>query len=224
MASPLGRLFGKSPIAPVQQHMQLAEEGIQLLCELFAAVGDGDQPRARDIQGLMTAAVRRGRELRHGIREHLPRGLLLAMPRTDLLQLVDIQQDILTRCGALAAPLGTRGLMLPDALRGTIETLCSHLADAGGRALAAIRELDEILELAFVQRERGPVNEALDALSSQLEACEAQHRGALGALAEHESSMTPMNAMFTYQVCAELAALARRCGDVGDQLDLLLAR
>ncbi|MEL7045886.1 MAG: DUF47 domain-containing protein, partial [Pseudomonadota bacterium] len=80
------------------------------------------------------------------------------------------------------------------------------------------------LELAFVQRERGPVNEALDALRSQLKACEEQHGAVLAALAAHESSMTPLNAMFTYQVSAELAGLARRCGDVGDQLDLLLAR
>ncbi len=224
MASPLGRLFGKSPIAPVQQHMALAEEGVQLLCEFFAAIGDGDQARAREIQGLVEGAVRRGRELRHGIREHLPRGLLLAMPRADLLQLVDIQQDILSRSGSIAAPLGARGLELPDALREPVDRFCSHLADAAGRALAAIRELDEILELAFVQRERGPVNDALDALRSQLEACEAQHSTVLEALAEHESSMAPINAMFAYQVSAELAELARRCSDVGDQLDLLLAR
>jgi len=224
MASPLGRLFGKSPVAPVQQHMQLAQESVQRLCELFAALGDADAARAAEIHGRLETTVNEARKLRHDIREHLPRGLLLAMPRADLLHLLDIQHAILTRGLALATPLALRGVALPKDLRSAIDTWCSHIADAADKALTAIRELDEILEMAFVQRERGPVNDALDALRSELEHCEEQYRTVLGALVAGEAALAPVDAALLYASCAALADVARRCSDVGDQLELLLAR
>ncbi|MEE4280063.1 MAG: DUF47 family protein [Halieaceae bacterium] len=224
MASPLGRLFGKSPIAPIQQHMQLAQESVQLLCEFFSALNDENRQRAMEIHGLLSGGLRQGRELRHGIREHLPRGLMLAMPRADLLDLLDIQQDILQRSHGIATPLAARGLALPGTLHEPLDRLCNMLTNAAAQALAAIRELDEILELAFVQRQRGPVNTALDSLMEQLSRCDGQQRAVLEALVLQEATLAPVDAMMLYQATAALADLARRCGDVGEQLELLLAR
>ena len=224
MASPLGRLFGKSPIAPIQQHMQLAQESVQRICELFAALADEDAGRAAGIHGRLTGTVTEARGLRHEIRGHLPRGLLLAMPRADLLQLVDIQHAILTQALALASPLALRGVTLRGDLRAAVDTWCSHIADAADKALAAIRELDELLELAFVQHERGPVNDALEALRAELGHCDEQHRRVLGVLVASENSLGPVDAALLYTSCAALADLARRCSDVGEQLELLLAR
>jgi hypothetical protein len=35
--NPLGNLFGRSPIRPIQEHMQVANEAVQHLPELFRA-------------------------------------------------------------------------------------------------------------------------------------------------------------------------------------------
>lgn len=224
MASPLGRLFGKSPIAPIQRHMQLAQESVQMLCELLTALADGEQQRVGEIHSLMRRAEAEARELRHDVRKHLPRGLLLAIPRADLLQLVEIQQDIITRGMGLTLPLVPRGLTVTPALRTHLDALCSALADAADKALAAIRELDEMLELAFMQNERGPVREALESLGEQLRRCEDEHRSLLAELTFEEASLPPVDVMLMQQTAAALAGLALRCSDVGDQLDLLLAR
>ena len=224
MASPLGRLFGKSPIAPIQQHMQYAQETVQLLCEAFTAAADGDDDRAGEIQALIAKSISEARALRHDVREHLPRGLLLAMPRSDLLELVEIQQDILHRADALVRLLAARGLRLEGGVRDTLDRFVSHLADAADKALAAIRELDEMLELAFSGRERGPVHEALAALDEQLLQCEAWKQRLLEAIAASESTLPPIDALLLYRNADSLAELAQRCRDVGDQLDLLLAR
>lgn len=224
MASPLGRLFGKSPIAPIQRHMQLAQESVQLLCELLTALADGEKERSRDILALMAKTETEARQLRHEVREHLPRGLLLAMPRADLLQLVDIQQDILTRGRCLAMPIALRGLAMTPSLRTRIDALSSVLADAADKALAAIRELDEMLELAFMQHERGPVHVAMDALRQQLNRCDEEHRRLLEELIIEEASLPVLDALLLHQTAAALEQLALCCSDVGDQLDLLLAR
>ena len=53
MASPLGKLLGTSPIKPIQQHMQLAQDSVQGLCELLAACADGDWKRAGEIHRII---------------------------------------------------------------------------------------------------------------------------------------------------------------------------
>jgi predicted phosphate transport protein (TIGR00153 family) len=224
MASPLGRLFGKSPIAPIQQHMQLAQEAVQLLCELLTAAADGNRERAGEIQTLLRTTIGEARRLRHDIRTHLPRGLLLAMPRADLLHLVEIQQDILARVMALGSPLAARGLHLDGPVREAADLLSSHIADAADKALAAIRELDEMLEVAFSGHEHGPVHEALDALREQMDACDVQGQRLITEIVAAEASLPPVDAALLYRTADDLAQLAQRCSDVGDQLDLLLAR
>ncbi len=224
MASPLGRLFGKSPIAPIQQHMQFAQEVVQFLCEALTATADGNRERANEILRLVEESVAGSRSLRHEVREHLPRGLLLAMPREDLLALVEIQQDILTRTESLVRLLAARGLRLEGGVREALDRLASHLADAADKALAAIRELDEMLELAFSAKERGPVHEALDALRAQLGLCDLEVQNLLSEIVACEASLPPVDAMLLYRSADALSELARRCRDVGDQLDLLLAR
>lgn len=224
MASPLGRLFGKSPIAPVQAHMQHAQECVQLLCELLAATAEHDARRRSDILALIARGAGEALALRHDIREHLPRGLLLAMPRADLLQLVDIQQDIVNRVQCAARLPGLRGLALPGSLAGEIDALCTTLADAAHNALAAIRELDEMVELAFMHRERGPVDAALEALTERVTRCNEVQQSLVLAIAAHESALPAVDAVLLYQLADALGQLALRCGDAGEQLALLLAR
>jgi phosphate/sulfate permease len=83
--SPLGKLFGRSPVAPLQHHMQHVEEGVQLLCQLLQASVDGEVTRVDEIHALIESNAEAVRDLHRDIRRHLPRGLLLAMPRPDLL-------------------------------------------------------------------------------------------------------------------------------------------
>lgn len=224
MASPLGRLFGKSPIAPVQQHMRYAQECVQLLCELLAATADGNAERRMELLASVREHAVRARTLRHDIREHLPRGLLLALPRADLLGLVDIQQDLVNDVQRAARLPALRGLALPAVVATELDALCTALADAANNALAAIRELDELLEMAFTSREHGPVHAALGALSERLAHCEAAQERALAAIAAQEPSLPAVDAMLLYRLTESLGQLALRCGDVGEQLALLLAR
>ena len=224
MASPLGRLFGKSPITPIQQHMQLAQDCVQLLCELLAATADGEAARRGDIRPLVAEAAAKGRSLRRDIREHLPRGLMLAIPRNDLLALLDIQHAIVEGVQAQARLLCVRGLSVDAEIAAPLAGLCDHLAEAAGHALAAIRELDEMLEVAFTHKESGPVDAALGALRSRVERCDEQQTEFLEAIARREGDLPPVDAVMLYRLGEGLSDIILRCQEVGEQLELLLAR
>ena len=223
MVSPLGKLFGKSPIAPIQQHMQLAEETVQLLCELLTACGDGNRTRVADIHGLIDSLALEARTLRREIRRELPRGLLLAMPRPDLLELLDIQERLVDSVRDVAQPITLRNTHFPASLQKSVDRLCNLLAEAAGQALTAIRELDEILEQGFGSRERNKVRKMLTTLNRQVARCDREQQKLFQQISKHETSTSPVDVMFYYQICTALGALANACGEVGEQLDLLLA-
>ncbi len=223
MVSPLGKLFGKSPIAPIQQHMQLAEETVQLLCELLAASTDGDWIRVADIHDLIGASALEARKLRRELRRELPRGLWLAMPRPDLLELLDIQERLVDSVNAVAHPITLRDTQFPTPLQKPVYRLCNLLAEAAGQALAAIRELDEIIEEGFGNHERSRVRKMLTALDRLVTRCDREQQKLFEQICKHESSFPAVDVMFYYQICTALGALAACCVEVGEHLDMLLS-
>lgn len=223
MVIPLSKLLGSSLIAPIQQHMQLAEEAVQSLCQLLAASSDGEWDRAAEIHDAMEASVAASRALRRDIRRQLPRGLLLAMPRPDLLTLVDIQNRIAGDTLELARLICLRQMRFTPALFKTLDRFCSLLAAAAGQSLSATRELDEMLAQGFGKRESKRMEKMLSTLDKQVSRCDAQYQRLFRQLCKLESSLSAVDAMFTFQIAATLDRLAKACGSVGEQLELLSA-
>ncbi len=223
MASPLGKLLGTSPIAPIQQHMQIAEESVQLLCELIAAAADGDWVRVGEIHGTIGSTAASARKLRREIRQQLPRGLLLAMPRPDLLELLDIQERIVDGVRLIARPIALRGTQFPATLQKTLDRLCTLLATASNQALAAIRELDEVLEQGFGGREKKTILRMLNALDRQVGRSRREQEKLFQQIGKQEKNLNAVDIMFFYQICAALDGLADGCAEVGEQLELLIA-
>ncbi|MFK8042533.1 DUF47 family protein [Congregibacter brevis] len=224
MTSPLGKLFGRSPIQPIQEHMQLAQETVQLLCELLAASADQDWNRVAEIHSVIDSTTSDARKLRREIRQQLPRGLLLAMPRPDLLELLDIQNRITVCVREIARPVALRGMQFPKQLQTILDKHCSLLAATAGQALTAIRELDELITEGFGQRERKIMEKMLGSLERQVRRCDAQQQRLVRQLGKTEDSFPVLDAVFYYQIATALAQLADACGEVGEQLELLLAR
>lgn len=224
MTSPLGKLFGKSPIQPIQQHMQLAQETVQLLCELLAASADQNWSQVSDIHRVINSTTADAAKLRREIRQELPRGLLLAMPRTDLLELLNIQNRVAVCARDIAQPVALRQMQFPPALQAILDTYCSLLAATVGETLRAIRELDELITEGFGKRERKIMEKMLKSISRQARRCDTQQLRLLRHLSKTEGNVPALDAVFYYQIATALAALADACTEVGEQLELLLAR
>lgn len=224
MASPLGKLFGRSPIAPIQQHMQLAEETVQLLCEVLTACADQEFLRAEEILRLMDTSVADAAKKRRDIRQHLPRGLMLAMPRPDLLELLNIQTRLAEHARECAIPLVVRKMSFPATTQRLLDQYASLLAAAAGQALAAIRNLDELLTQGFGNHERKTMEKMIATLDKQLRRCGTQQQKLLRQIARSEGSQGDLDVMFQYQLAERLVQLAKACSDIGEQLELLIAK
>ena len=90
----MAALFGKSPFKPLQQHMRVVIECVGEVPALFAALIEGNEAQLEVQKEKIFAKEGEADTIKNELRSHLPRSLLLAVDRRDLLELLAMQDTI----------------------------------------------------------------------------------------------------------------------------------
>jgi predicted phosphate transport protein (TIGR00153 family) len=221
--NPLGSLFGRSPIGPIQEHMQMADQAAQLLPELFRACDADDWDEVAVVHGKIVEAERAADKLKRTVRRHLPKSLFLPVPRSDLLALVGIQDHVANTSKDIAGLIVGRHIRFPDKLQANVHEFAIACAATSHQALKAIQELDELLEVGFTGREVKRVEDMLKQLDKLEQITDKQAAALRGKLFKVERDLPPIDVMFYYQIFSLMAAVADDAEAVGDRLQILLA-
>lgn len=219
----LSNLFGRSPIKPMQEHMALAVKAATELTSFFEAVTSDDWTRASEIQQRVVKFENEADEIKKQLRLHLPKSLFLPVPRTDLLELLTMQDRIPNRAKDIAGIILGRRMAIPESMKGQMNEFVRVSVAAAEQALTAINELDELLETGFSGRELTVVEnmiKELDVLEENADHLEIGVRTSLFAL---EAQLPPVDVMFLYNIIDWVGDIANRAHDVGGRLQLLLA-
>ncbi len=222
--NPLSSLLGRSPIGPIQEHMQCVNTAAQLLRELFAAANEANWTSAKEIERQIIAAEADATKLEKSIRKHLPKSLFLPVPRTDLLELVARQEKVATAARNISDTVVWRRMRYPEKMRGGVDELVAASAAASQQALVAIQELDELLEVGFTGIEVKRVEAMLKELNKQERRTRRLTRSLHTTLLPMESELSPVDVIFYYRTLAKVGKLADSARAVGDRLQTLMAR
>ncbi|MGQ9427156.1 TIGR00153 family protein [Gilvimarinus sp. F26214L] len=224
MSNPFSSLFGRSPIKPMQDHMTVACATADELVPFFKAVVDGNWDHASTIQQKIAERENEADALKKNLRLHLPKSLFLPVPRTDLLELLSMQDAIANCARDIAGIMLGRKMSIPSSIQPDMLEFVQSAVDAANQALKAINELDELLETGFSGRELKVVEnliEELDKREHRADELEVEIRAALFAI---EDELPPVDVMFLYRVIEWIGELSNRAQRVGSRLQLLLAR
>ena len=222
--NPLGDLFGRSPIRPIQEHMQVANEAAQQLPELFRASAANDWERAQLVHQDILAAEKSADKLKRSVRRHLPKSLFLPVPRSDLLSLVAIQDQVANTAKDISVIIIGRNMCFPEKLQEGIQNYAEACTATAQQALIAIQELDELLEVGFSGREVKRVESMLKELDKLERRTDKLATSLRAKLFRMESELPPVDVMFYYRVISLLGAVADEAETVGDRLQILMAR
>ena len=102
VTNPIGALFGRSPIRPLQGHMGKVQSCVVTLQKLVEACVAADWQSADTLAQEISSSKQDADEIKRDIRMHLPRSVFLPVARTDLLELVSIQDQIGYNCKQVA--------------------------------------------------------------------------------------------------------------------------
>jgi len=223
MTNPIGALFGRSPIQPIEQHMAKSQACVVRLGELLNACLEQDWDQAAAHADGIIEGEQDADEMKRDIQTHLPRSLFLPFARADLLELLRLQDQLANHSKSMARLLVTRKMTVPEPLRDAINNYYTSTVDISARALQTINELDELLETGFRGKEAELVDNMISGLDELEKRCEANEMALRTRLFELESELPPVDVMFLYKLIDELAEITGTSLRIGGQVLLLMA-
>ncbi|ROR98834.1 hypothetical protein EDC56_3069 [Sinobacterium caligoides] len=221
---PFGNMFGQSPIKPIQRHMIKAQACAAQLEHFIAAVLVSDWEQAAKQQNQISILENEADDMKRSIRLHLPKNLFLPVPRSDLLELVTMQDKIANNAKDIAGLMLGREMEIPQAIKAAMESYVKKAIATSAQAVKAIDELDKLLDTGFSGRELETVEaliSELDRLETETDELEVAIRASLFKV---ENDLPPIGVMFLYKIIELIGDLADSSQRVGARLQILIAR
>ncbi|HEY5776005.1 MAG TPA: TIGR00153 family protein [Xanthomonadales bacterium] len=223
-ASYLSGIFGKSPVRPLQEHMQKIVSCVDELIPFTEAVLAQDNESRTEHHRKIVAIENEADALKKELRLRLPSSLFMPIDRRDVLEVLTMQDMVAGSAREVAGLIVGRNMQIPDSMKEGYKTLVQRCIDACHQAHDAIRELDELIETSFGKLERKRVGKLLmklDTIEQDTDEKQIALRRKLFAL---EDELHPVNVMFLYRVIDRTGEIADRAQRVGSRLQLMLAR
>jgi predicted phosphate transport protein (TIGR00153 family) len=220
----VARLFGVSPIRPLEQHMDVVLSGVKHLVPLFKGVIEEDSDAVAKAAKAIIDGEHKADELKKGLRHHLPKSLFMPIDRRDLLDVLLMQDSIANQAKDIASLITGRKMTLPKEMHELFAAYGERSIDAVEQADHIINELDKLVEAGFGRLEVDHVEDMitkLDRIESDTDKQQRQLRDILFTL---EDTLRPTDVMFTYRLIEWVGNVADAAQKVGSRLQLTLAR
>lgn len=222
--TPFLNLFGRSPIQPLEEHMAKVYACVKQLNPFFEAVFAKNWAESETVQREIARFETLADDLKRDIRLHLPNGLFMSVSRSDILELLNVQDRLANIAKDIAGTVFGRRMEFPEEIHKIYVEFLQHCIEAAKQANVAIHELDELSETGFSGNEVKVVESMIAKLSHIERETDEQQIHLRQIMFRLEDTYPPVKIMFLYKIIewtGELADLAR---EVGDRLQILLAR
>ncbi|MBN2479662.1 MAG: TIGR00153 family protein [Parachlamydiales bacterium] len=159
----IAKLFGKSPFAPLQTHMEKVSECVHLLDDLFDALKDKHYEKISEIQKKISKKEHDADLTKNDIRNHLPKSLFMPIDRFSFLDILHLQDAFADKAEDIAIIVSLKEIDynelegLDEFIKKTLETF--------DLAFLVIKEFDNLIESSFGGIEARKVKEMTEHLA-----------------------------------------------------------
>jgi predicted phosphate transport protein (TIGR00153 family) len=222
--TPFLNMFGHSPIGPLEEHMSKVHACVKQLAPFFDAVLKQDWQEVGILQKGISRLENEADDMKRELRLHLPKGLFMPVSRSDLLELLTVQDRLANKAKDIAGIVMGRKMLFPEVIATLFMAFLKRCIDASHQADTAIHELDELLETSFSGNEIKLVEAMIAELSRIERDTDKKQIELRNIVFGLEDELPPVNVMFIYKIIEWTGDLADRAQDIGDRLQILLAR
>lgn len=143
----IARLFGKSPFAPLQSHMNKVALCIDKLSKIFESLQETEK-LARLVSDL--SQLEHEADLtKNDIRNHLPKSLFLPIDRSHFLEILALQDAIADMSENIGLTLSLRPLCHTERFEQDVQHFYKKCIEVFWDTKRIIEEIDELLESSF---------------------------------------------------------------------------
>ena len=222
MGNYVAGIFGASPVAPLQDHMEQCYKAAKELNAFFTAVTHNDWATVKVHREAIVTLENAADESKAQIRANLPKSLFMPVAREDLLELVLVQDRIPNLARDISGLVIGRKMQIPPDMQQSFLEFVSRNIDAARKARKTISELDELYETGFRGAELDLVTSfiaELDQIENDTDRQQMKVRDQLFAL---EADLPPVNVMFLYRVIELIGQIGDQAERIGRRLELII--
>ena len=224
VTNPLANIFRQSPFKALQEHMRAVIQCVDELPGLFEALAKEDWEATRKISKKVSDFESEADLVKNQLREHLPKGLFMAVDRRDLLTILTQQDSIADVAEDIADLVFERQMKIPEPMKDKLLDFVSSCIQVVHSCSLVIEELDELLEMGFRGKEAYKVEKMVENINIEEERTDQQLKELSRILFKLEDEMKPVSVIFWYKILEWIGDLADQAEKTGNRLRLIIAR
>jgi predicted phosphate transport protein (TIGR00153 family) len=222
--SPFASLMRHSPFKPIQAHMRVVSRCVAEMQPLFDAIIIKDREQVKALAVKIGELESEADQIKDEFRLHMPKRVLMAVARRDLLALIQQQDMIADTVEKIGQIVTQRDMEVPGAIKELLLKLVQHTTDICSQAAAMIEQLDELLALGFGGKQSDLVSEMITNVKRSEHNIDFLIGDLNRALFSIEDQLKPVAVMFWYKLIELIGEISNQAENMGDRLMLFIAR
>ena len=222
--SPFASLMRHSPFKPIQAHMRVVSRCVAEMQPLFDAIIIKDREQVKALAVKIGELESEADQIKDEFRLHMPKRVLMAVARRDLLALIQQQDMIADTVEKIGQIVTQRDMEVPGAIKELLLKLVQHTTDICSQAAAMIEQLDELLALGFGGKQSDLVSEMITNVKRSEHNIDFLIGDLNRALFSIEDQLKPVAVMVWYKLIDLIGEISNQAENMGDRLMLFIAR
>lgn len=215
-------LFGRSPFAPLQLHMEQVSQCVHLLPKLFEAIDKQDREAVQEIANKISELEHQADLSKNDIRNHLPKSLFLPIDRSRLLEILAIQDSLADAAEDIAVLANLYPIVLLDEFKEVFFTFLHKNIEAFDGAFLIIKEMNELLESSFGGSEAHKVRTMVDDVAFKEHEVDLLQRNLLKLFFQKEANLALPAFLLWTRIFEATAALSNLSENLANRVRMSL--
>ncbi|MGK5594330.1 MAG: DUF47 family protein [Parachlamydiaceae bacterium] len=216
------KLFGRSPFAPLQSHMEKVSQCVHTIPSLFEAVQKQEVQRVNELSAKIEELKQQADLTKNDIRNHLPKSLFLALDRASLLEILAIQSKIAAKTDTLGLLSSIKPLSLPIESQALFNQFLAKAIETFDGAKGIIKELHDLLESSFGGIEAEKVKNMVENVVSKNQEEGKIARSLLKSVYAHEETFSTGTFILWQRIFETIGALSYLSERLANRIRLTL--
>jgi uncharacterized protein len=218
----IAKLFGKSPFAPLQTHMNKVASCIEKLAAIFDVLLKMDTEKIEKLVSELCNLEHEADLTKNDIRNHLPKSIFLPIDRGHFLEILSIQDSIADKAEDIGILLTLRPLASFKNFKNELQSLFKKNSLVFWDAKHIIEEIDELLESSFGGIEAEKVKEMVEQTAYKEHEVDVQQRGLMKQLFSEGDSLNAPDFYLWLKLIEEISCISNLAEKLANRIRMIL--
>ncbi|MBC22470.1 MAG: TIGR00153 family protein [Phycisphaerae bacterium] len=220
----VAKLFGRSPLVPLQVHMEKVEECVNAVEEILKGfVSDMPHEEICERARALSKLEHNADLVKNDIRNSLPRGLFMQVDRGNFMSMLSDQDSIADKAEDIGVILSFKALPLLDPLMVHFNPFLEKNVEAFRVVRTIIAELDELAEMGFGGAEASRAEQMVDQVALYEHEADVIQRDLLRALFDNEDDLSKAEFLLWRNLMMDIGGLSNYSEKLANRVRIMLA-